>query len=319
MPHWLIKSTIHRVISWLPNSGAWNELFQKYVTRSIVLTPEQFTGKLGEARRYLEHQRQFTASTKTEFTVLEVGTGWHPTIPLALYLCGAGDIWTFDIDSHLSRSRLTQLLDLFMAADTQGRLVRLLPRLIKSRMEHLRAWRSFAAREGPEAWLKRLQIHAAVCDARNTGLKPGSVDFIFSSGVLEYIPPAILRDLMREFRRVASSRAVMVHRLNLVDQFAYFDKSLSPFHHLKYTEEQHRRWSSPLIWQNRLRVSDYRRLLAETGFTLKAEDSTSGAKVDLDRVEVSLEFLRYTTEDVLVLHSMMAAVPDATFSTSDRG
>ena len=39
MPHWMIKSAIHRAISLLPRSDRWNELFQHCVTRSLELPP----------------------------------------------------------------------------------------------------------------------------------------------------------------------------------------------------------------------------------------------------------------------------------------
>ena len=308
MPHWLIKAGIHRVISWLPNSTAWNELFQQYVTRSIVLTTQQFQAKLEESQRYFELMRRHAPAGETGFITLEVGTGWYPTIPISLYLCGAAATWTFDIDSHLCRQRLTHLLDFFIAHDKANLLTQHLPGAMKNRLANLEKLRPLADQETPAAWLKRLDIHCAVRDARHTGLQAGAIDFIFSSGVLEYIPPVILKELLQEFHRVAAPAAVMVHRLNLVDQFAYFDKSLSPFNHLKYTERQWRWRSSPLIWQNRIRLSDYRRLLKETGFTIKSEDNTFGTKAELERVKLSPEFQHYSLEDLLVLHSLLVAV-----------
>lgn len=318
MPHWVIKAAIQRFISWLPNSAAWNELFQQHVTRSIILTPQQLGDKLAEAQRYFDLMRKHGSSPRANFTALELGTGWHPVIPLALHLCGASDIWTFDIDPHLRRERLVELLDLIIRFDDEKRLARHLPGLIQARVENLRSLRKFAAQEEPQAWLKRIKIHCAVQDARKTGVQDRAVDFIFSSGVLEYIPVPVLRELLLEFRRVASPNAVMVHRLNLVDQFAYFDKSLSPFNHLKYTEAQWRWRSSPLIWQNRIRVCDYRRIFAETGFTLKEEENTSGKKADLERIKLAPEFQRYSAEDLLILHSVMTAVPDGSVIEKSR-
>jgi hypothetical protein len=309
MPHWWIKAGIQRVISWLPNSAAWNELFQRHVTRSIVLRPEQLQDKLAETQRFFDLWQQYGSTSPRPFRVLELGTGWHPIIPLGLHLCGAGEIWTFDIDAHLSRQRLTQLLEQLFVLDDQKTLAQSLPGLIPDRLKQLRALQAHATQETPATWLRRINIHSAVQDARQTGLETGSVNFIFSSGVLEYIPVPILRELLTEFRRVAAPAAVMVHRLNLVDQFAYFDRRLSPFHHLRYTEAQWRWRSSPLIWQNRIRLSDYRRLLEETGFVLKQADNTSGLDAELDRVPLAPEFQNYSRADLLVLHSILTAAP----------
>lgn len=311
MPHWLIKAGIQRIISWLPHSAKWNELFQQHVTRSIVLTPDRLGPKLAEAQSYFDLMRRHRPSGNPAFTALELGTGWHPVIPLALHLCGAADIWTFDIDPHLRRERLVELLDGLFQFDADQQLTQHLPSAIPSRLANLRTLREFAAQEEPAVWLKRVQIHSAVRDARQTEVAPGTVDLVFSSGVLEYIPVPILHELLEEFRRVASPGAVMVHRLNLVDQFAYFDKSLSPFNHLKYTAAQWRWRSSPLIWQNRIRISDYRQLLQATGWSLQDENSTNGTLIDLDRVKLAPEFQKYARADLLVLHSILTAVRPA--------
>ena len=289
MPHWFIKSGIQRVISWLPNSSWWNALFQQYITRSIILAPDQFGDKLLEGRKYYELFRQHAPNARLDFKVVEIGTGWYPTIPLVFYLHGAAEIATYDIAPLLHRDRLKALLDLIVAFEKDGRLIKQLPGLREDRLKQLLALRNHADQEAPEVWLKRLNIHVAVRDARHTGLKSQDVDLVFSSGVLEYIPVPILREMLQECRRIATPHSVMVHRLNLVDQFAYFDRSLSPFHHLKYTEQQWRWRSSPLIWQNRIRISDYRKLFAEAGFIVKSEDNTSGtpAESNLSRISTA--------------------------------
>src|SRR5256885_2234136 len=102
MPHWLIKSGIQRVISWLPASARWNELFQRYVTRSIDLSEKAFEGKLEEADRFLQRFRRHQPLAPDSFTAFEIGTGWYPTLPIAFYLCGASEIHTFDIASLLN-------------------------------------------------------------------------------------------------------------------------------------------------------------------------------------------------------------------------
>lgn len=310
MPKWWIKAGIQRAIFWLPNSSWWNALFQQYVTRSIVLSRDQCADKLLEGQRYFELFRQHAPQARRNFKVLEIGTGWYPTIPLAFYLSGAAEIQTYDIAPLLHRERLKALLKLIVAFEADGTLARQLPNLQPDRLNHLLKLQPRLDQESPEAWLRNFNIHVAVRDARHTGLKSQDVDLVFSSGVLEYIPVPILREMLQECRRIATPHSVMVHRLNLVDQFAYFDRSLSPFHHLKYTEQQWRWRSSPLIWQNRIRISDYRKLFAEAGFIVKSEENTSGTLAELQRVKLAPQFQNYATDDLLILHSVMTAVPD---------
>src|SRR5438045_242194 len=97
MPHWLIKSAIHRAISLLPASHWWNELLQTYGTHSLQLGPERFELRLEYCRRHLEHLFEVQSPRPTGFAVLELGTGWYPIVPIGLYLCGASEVWTYDI------------------------------------------------------------------------------------------------------------------------------------------------------------------------------------------------------------------------------
>ena len=55
-------------------------------------------------------------------------------------------------------------------------------------------------------------------------------------------------------------------RIDLADHYSYFDKSLSRYHFLRYDDRRWRWANSPLQYQNRLRVTDYRRLVEGAGF-----------------------------------------------------
>jgi hypothetical protein len=308
MPHWLIKSATHRVISWLPRRQFWNGLLQSYITKSTELTPKVFEDKVRECQRHLEAMALGEARRQqTGFTVLELGTGWLPIITVGLHLCGAREIWSVDIDPLLRKDRVRQLVELFRDYGQSGKLHSLLPAVSSERLHGLASLIPFTGLEEPAAFLGRLNIHILIQDARHLPLPEHSIDFFESSGVLEYIPPPVLHGIFREFHRLASPGAAMSHRLNLVDQFSYFDSSLTPFNFLKYSAAQWRWLNSPLIWQNRLRISDYRRLLDETGFELCREESVSGSPVDLAKVKLAAEFEGYSEADLLVLHSFLTA------------
>ena len=304
MPNWLIKSAIHRTISWLPNSQFWNGLFQKWITKSTTLTPKMFEDKLRECARLLGGFTTFSPGAR-DFTVLEIGTGWFPTIPAGLFLCGAREIWTTDIDPLLSRERLARMLELYRGVHERGQLAKLLPGLIPERVSALLALSGQAGT--PAELLEKINIHVLVRDARETRLPAGSIDFFFSSGVLEYIPVPVLQGILAEARRLASPRFVTTHRLNLVDQYSYFDSAITPFNFLKFSPAQWHWANSPLIWQNRLRISDFRRLFQEAGFEILREENESGSAEDLRKVRLSPEFQGHAEADLLVLHSFVTA------------
>ena len=94
MPSWMLKDALQHVIGRLPRSHWWNGLFQKYVTKGYYPSRESFEAKLNCCRQHLDYYLRFSPAPKSEFAVLELGTGWWPIVPLGLYLCGASEIWT---------------------------------------------------------------------------------------------------------------------------------------------------------------------------------------------------------------------------------
>jgi hypothetical protein len=143
------------------------------------------------------------------FTALELGTGWFPTIAIGLYLCGAEKVWAIDIDPLLRRSRIQEVLKYFCEYDDRNQLEKFLPQVRRDRLMHLQKSLPFLEKESPEQFLQRLNIHAMVLDAQNTGLPENSVDLIFSTGALEYIPRPVLQGILAEFKRIGSKRCIM--------------------------------------------------------------------------------------------------------------
>jgi hypothetical protein len=309
VPHWLIKSLLQRAFSVLPASHWWNALFQQYITQSLALTPERFETRVEFSRRHLDQFLEVRPQCQRDFTVLEIGTGWYPVVPVALYLCGAREVSTFDIAPLLRPSRVHQMLVRFDQYERSGKLKKLLPRALPERIAVLQQALSMAQTQSCQELLNRLGITVHVRDAQNTGLPDRSIDLFVSTGVLEYIPRPVLASILKECRRLGSSNAVQSHYLNLVDQFSYFDRSITPFNFLKFSS---RRWSyfnSPLTWQNRLRISDYRALFSEAGYQITKETNSSGSMAQLQSINLAPEFQSYTMEDLLVLISWLVAKP----------
>jgi len=309
VPHWLIKSAIHRAISFLPRSERWNEVFQTYVTKSLNIDRGGFEQRLEFCRRHLEHFLELNPERRESFSVFELGTGWFPIVPVGLYLCGASEIWTFDIVPLLRSSRMQRTLEFFCEYDRKGELQKHLPRLRPERMAHLRTALAAARSESPQALLERFKIHAMIRDARATELSANSIDLFFSTSVLEHIPREILTGIFREFRRLASKNAAMSHRVGLDDQYHYLDRSITAFNFMQYSDRAWKYLDSPLTPHNRLRISDYRALLREAGFEMAKEVNTSGSPKELEKVRLAPEFQNYSMEDLLVLTSWLVAKP----------
>ena len=268
---------------------------------------DEFAGTLGFFRRHTEASVKKRGPFTEGYTVLELGTGWNPVQPIAHFLCGAGKVETFDIESLLQPDRVARVIEHFRNFARDGRLAKELPALIPARLARLDEVASTAANRPPAETLAMLGIHVHVADARHTALMDGSVDFLFSQAVFEYIPRATSIVLMREFRRVVRPGAVTSHYINLSDQYQNFDHTLSQLNFLRYSARQWRWLDSPIIPQTRLRISDYREIFQQTGWRIFREENTSSAVEDLRCVPLAPEFHGYREEDLRVVGTWLAA------------
>ena len=309
MSSWLTKAVLQNVIGRLPKSYLWNGLFQKYVTKAYYPSRSTFLAKIKCCRQHLDCYLKFSPSPRSEFKALEIGTGPWPIVPVGLYLRGASDVWTFDLVPLVRQDVLRRTIELFCESKREGVLEQNLGTIKAERVRHLEELLTQVENVAPVQLLSRLNIHMCIGDARSSSLPDKSVDLIFSTVVLELIGPEILRGMFGEFCRVASPDAVMSHYVGLADQYASFDKSITPFNFLKYTDRQWRVFNNPIIPQNRLRLADYREIFRQSRWGIVEERNTSGSMDDLGKIRLAPAFSRYSTEDLLVLFSWLVARP----------
>src|SRR5687768_18577204 len=105
MAVWIVKAVIQKTISFLPAGQRINYLFQKHITRGVSLSDEWFEDKLVHCN---DHYSAFVRhGGKPEgFSVVELGTGWFPVVPLGLFLCGAGEVRSYDLTSLLREENI---------------------------------------------------------------------------------------------------------------------------------------------------------------------------------------------------------------------
>ncbi len=308
MPHWLIKSAIHRTISWLPCSHEWNYFLQKKLSRSLEPSSGSFTHMAEDSAKFLDYFAEHSTLADGRFTAFELGTGWFPTVPIALFLCGAEQVWTADISPLLKIENVRHVLKFYQEEGASGHLAKLLPRLRPERMKHIGEALD-SAETDPVKLLATLNIGVLVLDARTTGLKAESVDLVISDSVLVHVPQVILYSIFEEFRRIISPQGVMVHWMGLWDTYARFDQRLTRFNMLRYSEKSWRIYNSPMEHQNRMRMADFRKLHGLTGFDLVAEECLRAAPEELDKVTLHADFLHMNREDLLVMSCWQASVP----------
>jgi SAM-dependent methyltransferase len=307
LPSWVLKAAAQKLMSALPGAHALNGVLQARITRSLDLTSERVFAQMGRCARHLEAYSG--ASGRIPGRVLEVGTGWHPILPLGLHLCGCSEIRTLDRVALVTRRRLHAALEAVAAGLREGALGSILPRLDPARAERLLERLPDLRSASVTAALEALGIRYLV--GTGTDLPPGSADLVVTNSVLEHLSEGDLRALLIRLRRVVAPDGVASHFVDLGDHYAVFDRRIGVYNFLKFSDLTWRLVNSRLHLQSRLRIHDYRRLLAETGWDVREEASQRGTPAELEEILLAPRFHRVPTLDLLVYRSWIRAVPSS--------
>ena len=291
---WRVKAMAQKVLSGLPGGGALNYVLQERVTHSVPQSDVELANKLDMARRQVEAIQAHTGKPASELAIYEFGAGWELTIPMARSLLGVGRQVVTDVvrgaRAHLVMDAHRRLARRLGAAEPHGHQD-LAEYLADQRIEYL-----------------------APRSAEETGLPTSSFDCVTSTSVLEHVRPGQLPGILRECSRLVNERGVVYLFIDFNDHFGYFDDSISYSNFLQYSERRWSLYNSSLHYQSRLRMSDYLRLLDETGLLIVAleHDGPRPRETDgLRALRLAEPFLRYSTEDLLTQNATVVCRPVA--------
>ena len=209
MKKWILKAVIQKTISFLPYKHRLNHLFQQYITRGVQLSDAYFEDKLIHFRQHSAFQKKYLAGVKN-WKALEIGTGWYPVIPICCFLSGAEQVTSVDISRLTNKEKLKTTLEAFLQGQKNNQL-----------KDYFQAdatrWRTlldiYAKYEelSFEKICQQLHFNYLVTDARKLPMEDNSVDFILSNNTFEHIYESILKDILREFKRVLKPSGLQSH------------------------------------------------------------------------------------------------------------
>lgn len=296
---WIAKAAVQGMISRLPGGVFINGLFQRYVTKSLRMTPRLFDEKLLQCEAHLKNYSSIVGTDSPPSSGLEIGTGWFPIIPVGLSLCGVGDVWTIDRTRLMNRRDVRRVLRMYANYAQTGALSEYLPGVSETRMALLQDVLDSSDGASAADMLERLRVHAVVGNARSPRIAPSSIDLITSTSTLEHIPADALGEILVELAILASNGAVMSHFIDIRDHYSYFDRAISGVNFLKYSDQAWGLYNNSLQYQNRLRVSDYRRLHEAAGFMVMSEIGRLEPENLLSTIQLADKFLSYSAEELL--------------------
>lgn len=273
--HWRIKGVVQKVLGLLPAGAHLHFALQRRLG-GLRSFEREFALKL-EDWALMARQLAEAGTDIRGARMLEVGTGWYPTLPLACYLAGAAGVDTFDLSRHWKRvltgdcvralgARLGAIEEVSGAtlAEVEARHERVLGAL--DAQGGLLGVALTAATDGA------LRYHAPA-DATCTGLDPGSVDVVFSNSVLEHVPLDVITALYREAMRVLRPGGLMFHSVNCGDHYAYVDRNIHQLNYLRYSDREWHFWNNRFLYQNRLRAHVFVDEAVAAGFDVVLDTS----------------------------------------------
>lgn len=308
---WATKATVQRVISFAPNPDAINHWLQK-VTGRTDLEGSQISNRLDLAARHLR-ELQWAGVVpegegfKADATVLELGTGWHPTIPILMFALGADRIISVDHVDHSNDELLAEALHKLSAAIDSGEVQQALPATVRERLSTIQeAARSVDTKPGVET-LAALGIERRIADIRD--VDDVDVDAVVSNLVLEHIPEEILGGVLAACYRLCRRGGAMSHIIDMCDHGHYVDPNLSQFNFLRFSERAWKVVGNDIQHENRLRKSQLLKIFSNADVPADRLDESLGSWNDLARIPIAEPFASMPPEDlqVIMLHVVSKA------------
>jgi SAM-dependent methyltransferase len=304
--HWRFKGAIQKVLGVVPAGEQLHYLLQRRAG-GLKDFARECTIKVDDFGLMIGHLRSVGIEVGgTRF--LEMGTGWYPTFPFCLYIAGAKQVDTVDLNPHMK-------WDLTRAcAGELGQHLETIAKAVNRPVEELRARheRLMAALAKGDASVEDategVVRYRAPADASATGLPDASVDVVFSNSVLEHVPGPVIAACFREARRILRPGGVVFHSVNCGDHYAYVDRSINQLNYLRYSDAQWGVWNNKFLYQNRLRAKDFTDMALDAGFTIEVDTSRphpdrlkqlAGIKVHPDFAKYSRDQLAITSIDFI--------------------
>jgi SAM-dependent methyltransferase len=289
--NWRHKARLQSILSQLPGGAGLDYMMKRYMTKTVPATDATFEMDVAFAREHLKALTELGPVAIEEARFFEFGAGWDLTIAQVYYCCGV---------DHQLLADVRQLMKPRLVSDVARRLC-----VSQGKFNLLRVPEQLTKQTGYRECRRML---AEVCgieyrapfDARYTGLRDGAIDYITATKVLPHIPVRDLRAIVGECYRILRPGGLMRVLSSYRDEYALFDKSISVYNFLQFSEAEWQRYSTTLLYQNRLRHCDYRAIFTEAGFEiLDDQPGYDGADEQLlHRLRLAEEFGRYSFEDL---------------------
>lgn len=299
---WLVKALAFKAFSFTPGGQSVYRYIQIHWTKSIVATAGRVAHKMDIGMRYLtwlmSHGYEMTTVRKLRH--LDLGSGWHPTIPLLFSKIGMqGQVLT-DVSPVMSDRTFRESLVFVnqLLADPKHPAHGFL-------QDGWDQQPSVDANFEELLEFSGMEYHAPYFEWANKTDR--RFDLATCTQVLMHIERPNLDQLFQLIHGLLRPGGLFMSTVHLFDIYSNSDSRISIYNHLKYSKSM---WStvvnSDMMTFNRLKSRDYREALEGAGFEIVEFEINHGGPDDLRSlrsVKVHPEFTeRYSEEELAEKH-----------------
>lgn len=198
-------------------------------------------------------------------TVLEIGTGNTINLPIALWLCGAENIITVDLNPYLAAELVLEQVQYIREHPQE--VVTLFGIYTESPSFNERFKRLLQTRLELQNLLDTMSIqYFAPADAGNLNLPKYSIDYHISNLVFEHISPKVIARILLEGKRLVRDNGLFVHLIDTSDHFSKSDRTISAINFLRFSDHEWMHYAgNRYMYHNRLRVNNFVQLFHDVG------------------------------------------------------
>lgn len=267
------KCLLQFIFSHLPKGEILNYLFQNYVTRALPVSNEHFICKVQIAYDQYLKFKQYNSINEFSQRYYEFGAGWDLITPISMGL----------LEFEVTCIDLRKLIFNKLIIDSIAKF--------KNNAENIQFpidLGDFNHKKYPLNYLKDKFnfTYSAPLDARNTKLSSNYFDFAGSTATFEHIPKQDLYLILLETYRILKEGGILTLIIDYRDHWAYFDKSISIYNFLIYSDCEWKKFNPSLHYQNRLRHKDYINIISKTEFKVMEEIKELPTETEIERLKI---------------------------------
>jgi hypothetical protein len=293
---WRLKSFQFKLFSALPGGTRIYNFAQDHITKSTHASQPRVDQKIKVGLDFWDWLKQQGMSERlVNGRLLDIGSGWHPTIPILWHAFGNNDQTLADIFANMNARQVAETIKHFRE------IVEKPDWSHHSDLKRLPEMPAISASDAASA-LRPLGIRYEAPYGDHLQKHPNHFDMVICTQVLQHIPKVVHLQIFKELFHCMKPGALFHATVHFVGQFRSPGLREGQYEHLTPSPATWDNWiNSSLMGFNRLKGPDYRETLEQSGFRIrefKLVEPTAEDLAELSRTKVHPSFSRYSEQDL---------------------